>query len=828
MKQVLQSVRTGQTELADVPCPSVRAGHVLVATRRSLISAGTERMVREFGAAGWLGKIRRQPDKVRRTLDKIRTDGLLPALEAVRSQLGRPIAMGYSNVGTVLECGSGVTGFEPGDRVVSNGPHAEAACVPKNLCAKVPDAVSDDEAAFTVLGAIALEGLRLAEPTLGETFCVTGLGLVGLLTVQLLQAQGCRVLGVDLDRERLQLAAKLGAETVDLSQEGDAIAAAERFSRGRGVDGVLIAAATRSNEPIRQAARMCRKRGRIVLVGVTGLELSRGDFYEKELLFRVSCSYGPGRHEPDYEEGGRDYPAGLVRWTAGRNFEAVLDLLATRRLDVEPLISHRFPLERVGEAYAVIDGSEASLGVLLEYGGASGGIGGIDVEGLRRRTLRVDEAEVEDRGGRIAGRSRLPGGTGGLTGGVHEIGPARQAGRTRCGVGFIGAGNFASRVLIPEFRRAGADLRIVACEGGLSGRHAARRQGIAEVTTDAGEVIEHPEVDAVVIATRHDTHAEFVCRALEAGKHVFVEKPLAISGEQLERVLAAHTGRRGQHSPLPTPHSPVVNERGQAPWRALFSRVIRTSAASQSPFAHNLPLLHVGFNRRFAPHALRMAALLASVGEPKSFVMTVNAGALPAGHWTQDADVGGGRIVGEACHFIDLLRFLCGQRIAGVQATVIGPAAGMAVREDKLSVTLTFADGSFGTVHYLANGHRSFPKERLEVFCAGRVLQLDNFRRLRGYGWPRFRRMNLWRQDRGYRNEVQAFLEAIRTAGPAPIPFEEAVEVTRVSFDVVEAARTGQPIHYADYPRRGFNNEGGGSRSVPPRIEISVLEPLSG
>ncbi|MBW3543826.1 MAG: bi-domain-containing oxidoreductase, partial [Planctomycetes bacterium] len=573
MKQVVQSLADGRTEVIDVPAPQARPGHLLVATHASLLSAGTERMLLEFGRAGLLGKIRQQPDKVRQVIDKFRADGLWPTLEAVRSRLAQPVPMGYSNVGTVLDVGAGMTGFEPGDRVVSNGPHAEVVCVPKNLCARVPEAVSDDAAAFTVVGSIALEGLRLARPTLGESFAVIGLGLVGLLAVQLLRANGCRVLGLDFDRDRLALSERFGAETIDLSCVDDPVPHALRFAGG-GVDGVLICAATQKNDPAAHAARMCRKRGRIVLVGVCGLELSRADFYEKELSFQVSCSYGPGRYDAAYEQGGRDYPLPFVRWTAQRNFGAVLDLLGSGRLDTAPLVTHCYPIERAIEAYGVLGGGAPSLGILLEYAAAA--------------NAALEAASAPDAGGLLARSVSL----------VAARASVEHAGRIRgsapVGVGFIGVGEFAVRVLLPAFRAAGADVRCVAGRNGLTAAHAARKFSIPEATTDARRILDDPACAAVVIATRHDSHAEYVRQALEAGKHVFVEKPLAITAEQLDTLEDAFA---------------------EAPWRDGSS-----------------PLVMVGFNRRFSPHVRKMQELLDGVVEPKSFLYTVNAGAIPAGH----------------------------------------------------------------------------------------------------------------------------------------------------------------------------------------------------
>jgi predicted dehydrogenase/threonine dehydrogenase-like Zn-dependent dehydrogenase len=696
LKQVLQNLRTGASEVTEVPCPRASTGQLLIRTRRTLVSAGTERMLVEFGKANWIEKARLQPEKVRMVFDKARTDGLLPTLEAVRNKLDQPLPMGYCNVGEVVALGAGVAGFQVGDRVASNGRHAEMVAVPQNLCAKVPEAVEDDAAAFTVIGAVALQGIRLVQPTLGETVVVSGLGLIGLITVQLLRAHGCRVLGLDFNQQRLELARSFGASVVDLGAERNPVGAAQAFSRGRGVDAVLITASTDSSEPVHQAARMCRKRGRIVLVGVTGTELSRADFYEKELSFQVSCSYGPGRYDPDYEEKGRDYPIGFVRWTEQRNFEAFLDMLAEGRVDVSALISHRFAVADAAAAYAVVGGSEPSLGVLLDYPRA------VDTAALRPTVVLSEAAELV--GGRAA-------------------------------VSFVGSGNYASSVLMPAFRKTGAALISVASNAGVSGVHAGRKFGFLETTTDLEQVFGDARSTAVVIVTRHDSHAALVLKAIAAGKHVFVEKPLCLTSSELESIEEAARGS------------------GR--------------------------LLMVGFNRRFAPQVGKLKQLLAGVSGPKAFVMTVNAGAIPAHHWTQDLSTGGGRIVGEACHFIDLLRYLSASPI-----TTWSRSDMSVTTADTATLQLGFADGSIGTIHYFANGSRAFPKERLEVFANGGVLQLDNFRRLTGFGWPGFTRLNLWRQDKGQNACAAAFVRAIEEGGPSPIPLEELLEVSRVAIDI--------------------------------------------
>jgi predicted dehydrogenase/threonine dehydrogenase-like Zn-dependent dehydrogenase len=709
MKQILQDMGQGATYVSEAPAPVASRDSLLIASTVSLISAGTERMLVGFGKASYLDKARQQPEKVKMVLEKVATDGLMTTIEAVQSKLSQPLPLGYCNVGVVAEVGAGVEGFKVGDRVMSNGPHADMVKVPKNLCARIPDGVDDESAAFVVVASIGLQGIRLAQPTLGEAFVVTGVGLIGLLTLQLLRAQGCRVLAVDFDESKLALARQFGAATCNPGAGEDPVAAGMVLSRGQGVDGVIITASTKSSDPVTQAARMCRKRGRIVLVGVTGLELNRADFYEKELSFQVSCSYGPGRYDPNYEEKGQDYPVGFVRWTEQRNFEAVLDMLASGHLDVKPLITHRFAFEDAPQAYQVLTQDKSGLGFLLEY-----------------------TSPLSDRAVRSV-----------------TLAPGLHFDAQRPVLGFVGAGNYASRMLIPAFKAAGAQFHTIVTAGGINGVIHGEKAGFAEASTDMAAMLANAKINTVAIVTRHDTHARFVAQALHSGKNVFVEKPLAIHHDELAEVQAAYA---------------LSHLSGQG-----------------------LQLM-VGFNRRFAPQVQKMKALLQSVREPKSFIMTMNAGAIPANHWTQDNAVGGGRIIGEACHFIDLMRFLAGCPIVSVQARSMGDTPGVQITEDKASITLGFEDGSFGTILYLANGAASFPKERVEVFAAGRVLQLDNFRKLKGYGWPGFSKMNLWTQDKGQNACAAAFLQAVQKGVPA-IPPEEIFEVARVTIDVAEQLR---------------------------------------
>ena len=708
MKQILQDMADGGTTVTEAPAPQVSDNNLIINTRISLISAGTERMLVGFGKASYIEKARQQPDKVKMVLEKVITDGLMTTIEAVQSKLAQPLPLGYCNVGVVSDIGAGVEGFNSGDRVVSNGPHADVIKVPKNLCARIPDTVDDESASFVVVASIGLQGIRLANPTLGESFVVTGVGLIGLLTVQLLRAQGCRVLAIDYDESKLALARQFGAETCNPGKGEDPVAVGMAFSRGNGVDGVIITASTNSNDPVTQAARMSRKRGRIILVGVTGLELSRADFYEKELTFQVSCSYGPGRYDPIYEDRGQDYPLPFVRWTEQRNFEAVLDMLASGQLDVKPLITHRFAFENAPQAYQVLTEDSSGLGILLQYTSAD--------ETRVARTVTLNKTAFN---------------------------------KTLPVMGFIGAGNYASRMLIPAFKAAGAQLHTLATAGGINSVVHGSKAGFAEASTDTAAMLANPDINTIAIVTRHDTHARFVAQALEAGKHVFVEKPLAIDLKGLIEVEGAYK---------------VAHQSGDG------------------------PQLMVGFNRRFSPQVQKMKALLAPIKEPKSFIMTMNAGAIPADHWTQDNAVGGGRIIGEACHFIDLMRYLADSEIVSVQARRMANHPGVPVTEDKATITLGFADGSFGTILYLANGASSFPKERVEIFAAGGVLQLDNFRKLKGFGWKGFKKMNLWKQDKGQKACTALFLQGIQDGKPT-IPDNEIFEVARISIEVAEQLR---------------------------------------
>jgi predicted dehydrogenase/threonine dehydrogenase-like Zn-dependent dehydrogenase len=709
LKQILQDLSSGNTSLVDVPCPKNIKSNILVATRNTVISAGTERMLVDFGKSSYIDKARKQPDKVKMVLNKIATDGFIPTIDSVRSKLDQPLPMGYCNAGVVLE--SDVQGLKIGDRVVSNGHHAEVVRIPKNLCAKIPSNVDDESAAFTVLGSIGLQGIRLAQPTIGECFVVTGLGLIGLLCVQMLRANGCRVLGIDFDSKKCELAEKFGAETVNLSNNIDPIIIANSFSRGNGVDGVLITAASDSDEVIHQSAQMCRRRGRIILIGVVGLKLRRDDFFEKEISFQVSASYGPGRYDLNYEEFGNDYPIGYVRWTEQRNFEAVLDMMSSGVLDIKSLITHRYDIENAIEAYNILDRSNV-LGIVLNYS-------------------CKDQKVITDSKVNIPNQS------------TKVVNPSIPC------LGFIGAGNYASRILIPAFRESGAILDTLVTSSGISGIHHGKKNQFLTASTNSSDLWSNDRINAVTVVTRHNTHAEQVICALNAGKNVFVEKPLALTMDELDMIDKAYH-------------------------HANSSSIVR---------------LMIGFNRRYAPHIIKMKELLQVRNSPKTIIITVNAGAIPSDHWVQDVTIGGGRIIGEGCHFIDLMRHLVGSKIIKFQAAMIGNIPETQPRDDKSSITLFFEDGSFGTIHYLANGNPTFPKERIEVFCDNAILQMDNYRTLKGYGWPGFKKMKLFKQNKGQKACVKAFIDSIANGSECPIPYNEVKESSRVSIEVANLLR---------------------------------------
>lgn len=730
MKQLLQNMKTGETSLAEVPIPTPQAGEVLVQTAASLVSAGTERSVVEFAEKSLLGKARSRPDLVRQVLDKVRREGLLTTLDAVFNRLDQPLPLGYSSAGVIRALGPGVQGYHVGQRVACAGGnyavHAEYACVPINLLAALPDNVGFESAAFTTLGAIALHGFRLAEPQIGERVAVIGLGLLGLLAVMIARAAGCAVFGVDPDPERAALARKLGAVAVTRPEAEEA---AQSFSRGRGCDAVLICAGTSTNDPVELAGAIARDRGRVVAVGVVGQGLPRKIYFEKELSFINSRSYGPGRYDPLYEEGGRDYPFGYVRWSEGRNLEAVVELIAAGKLPVVELITHRIPIENAPQAYEIITGKrkEAFLGVVLTYATEDG------------RPATDDS--------RLPTADRLP------TTFTHHSSLITP----HVSLGVLGAGLFANATLLPAIKKvAGIRLVGIASASGVSAGHAARKFGFSYAASDERQIFDDPNINTVALLTRHHLHAGQVIQALQAGKHVFCEKPLAVDSSQLS---------------------------------AISDQLLITDHA-RTPFGS---LLITGFNRRFAPLAIQLKGFVDGRKEPLVAHYRVNAGYIPLTHWLHDPEQGGGRIIGEGCHFIDFLTFLVGAPPVSVTASAL-PDNGR-YREDNVVITLTFPDGSVGTVSYLANGDKAFPKERVEVFTGGRVGVLDDFRLLEMVrDGKRQAARSRWAQDKGHRGEWEAFAAAIAASGPPPIPYDQLFGVHRATLAAVEALRSGTKV----------------------------------
>ncbi len=714
MQQIVQKLNRGELRIVEVPEPIATPGQIVIANVASVISAGTEKAVRNLAQKSLLNKARERPDQVRRVLQKLRQEGILKTYEQVQSKLSQPTPLGYSSSGIVLACGSGVQGFRPGDRVASNGPHAEVVSVAKNLCAVVPDSVSHEHAAFTVIGAIALQGVRLSKLALGETAFVIGLGLVGQIAVSLLRAAGCRVVGTDLESSKCELALSMGAAVARPRMSEQEIL---ELTGGLGADAVLITAATTSSEPIRLAGEAVRKKGRVIVVGAVGMEVPRPPFYEKEAELVVSCSYGPGRYDPLYEERGQDYPAPYVRWTEQRNMQAVLGTMAETKLDVSPLISHRFPVAEAEAAYELIQQeSEPYLGVVLNYSEAT--------PEPTRRTIELKASLAS----------------------------------TAMGVGCIGAGAFATSVLLPAIKKVDRLRPQVLCTArGLSAVDRGEQFGFARATSDEDSVFTDAEVGVVFLLTRHDLHAEQVIRAISAGKHVFVEKPLALTVDELVRIREA-----------------LANNRRES------------------------PILMVGFNRRFSPAAQRLKKAFEGVTAPLSLSYRFNAGTIEPDQWPQDELIGGGRIIGEACHAIDLATYLHGSPPVRVFADSIGGPNAPPVTDDQCFITLRHANGAISSIGYLAGGDRAFPKERIEVFGGGRVGVIDDFREVITVVGGKTRRSRGLGQDKGHSHEIEKFAESVTRGGAAPIPWGDLWSVSLAAILAARCLREGMPF---DIPR---------------------------
>jgi polar amino acid transport system substrate-binding protein len=712
VKQVLQNRKTGRPFVGEVPVPALQRGRVLVRTVASLISAGTERAAVELVSKGLVQEARQRPDLVKAVVAKVKNEGLLNTFASVRDKMAASQALGYSAAGIVAAVAEDVTEFQIGDRVACAGvgyaSHAEVLSVPKNLCVHLPEGVSFESGAYGTLGAIALQGVRLAEPTLGESVVVIGLGLVGQLTVQLLKANGCRVFGLDLDESRVALALELGADKAIISNDA-AAKEIEIWTRGHGADAVLITAATDSNQPIELAARVSRLKGRVIVVGMTSMDIPRAPFFSRELKLIISMSYGPGRYDPEYEERGHDYPLPYVRWTEKRNIESFLVLVAEKRLNVERLTTHRFPIAEADRAYQLISGelNEPNLGVVLNYD---------------------PEAEVVRR---------------------VSLGPQVRKSEKSITLGVIGAGGYVPAMLLPHFKTEGVEFRSIATASGISAHDVGKRFGFAYAVSSADEVLDDANVNLVVVGTRHDTHAELARAALERNKHVFVEKPLALDDEQLDAVLEA--------------------------------------AGSSSA------KLMVGFNRRFSPLAQRAKEFFDKRDTPLSILYRVNAGRIAKEHWTQNAEEGGGRIVGEVCHFVDLMQYLTGAPPVYLFAESISAKSNKIVDADSVFITLRFADGSNGSVAYLAEGDKGLAKERVEIFGAGRVFVLDDFRRATLYKDGREEQVALKAQDKGQQEQVRAVCASVLQGGAAPISLDELAATSRATFRVLDSLRERHP-----------------------------------
>jgi predicted dehydrogenase/threonine dehydrogenase-like Zn-dependent dehydrogenase len=699
--QIIQNLRNGSTLLEEVPAPEVSRGCVLIKTTRSLVSLGTERMLVEFGKSNLISKARQQPDKVKQVLDKINSDGLVPTLEAVFNKLDQPLPLGYCNVGVVIAVGDGVTEFKIGDRVASNGNHAEVVSVPKNLVAHIPDNVSDNEAAFTVIGSIGLQGIRLIQPTLGETIVVVGLGLIGLITAQLLLANGCNVIGIDVDESKLKLAASWGVKTINATQ-GDVVNTVLSHTQNIGADGVVITASAKTDEIIAQAAKMSRKRGRIVLVGVIGLNISRADFYEKELTFQVSCSYGPGRYDENYERKGMDYPLPFVRWTEKRNFETILNSISMNRLNVKDLITEEVELNDYLKIYGNMTGSK-SIASILKY---------------------PEQSNIAQS----------------ITIASNKIG---AEGKGMC---IIGAGNFTKMTMLPSLHKAAAPLQSIVSANGLSGTVMAKKYAIPVSSSNYKEAINSKQVGMVLITTRHNLHAEMVIESLKAGKHVFVEKPLAINKESFQNILDEY------------------------------------QKSNQS--------INVGFNRRFSPHSKKIKAALPK-NVPLNIVATMNAGFIPPEVWVHDLAVGGGRIIGEACHYMDLATYFTGSKIKSVcmNALEINPKE----NTDNASILLKYDNGSNVVINYFSNGNKAYSKERFEIYFQEKTIVMDNFRTTEAFGVKGFTNLKT-KQDKGHNEQFKLLTELAKNGGEALIPFDEIANTTLASFAAIESLKTNSWI----------------------------------
>lgn len=701
MKQIIQSLKTGVTELVETPSPTVKSGQLLIQTTRTLVSLGTEKMLVEFGKASLIQKARQQPDKVRIVLDKIKTDGLIPTLETVFNKLEAPLPLGYCNVGKVIEVGDGVSNFKVGDRVASNGQHAEFVSVPHNLAAHIPNNVSDEEATFTVIGSIGLQGIRLIKPTMGETIVVIGLGLIGLLASEMLIANGCKVIGYDLDDNKVEIAKSKGIIAFNPLKGNDPVKFVNNETGNIGADAVLITASSKSDDIISSAAQMSRKRGRIVLVGVIGLDISRADFYEKELSFQVSCSYGPGRYDDNYEFKGIDYPLPFVRWTEKRNFETVLKLISNGKLSTKELISRVVHLDEFNKIYGDISNSK-SIASIIKY----------NENNVPKHTITVNKKENK---------------------------------ATEGFIGVIGSGNFTKMTMLPALKAANAYIKHIVSSRGFNGTALAKKYNINQSTTDYNLVLDDEDIDLVMITTRHNLHANMVIKALNKGKHVFVEKPLALNVDELMAIEESYNKNDGT--------------------------------------------LMVGFNRRFSPHLKKIKSLVGNA--PMNIIATMNAGAIPPDVWVHDMAIGGGRVIGEACHYLDIMVYLAGSKIKSVCMNAMGKNP--SENTDNVSILVKMENGSSGVINYFSNGAKSYGKEHLEIFSQEKVLIMDNFIRTTGYGIKNFSKLKT-KLDKGHKEQFAQIVQKVKQGSVELIPYEELINVTKASFAAIQSLKEGSWI----------------------------------
>jgi predicted dehydrogenase/threonine dehydrogenase-like Zn-dependent dehydrogenase len=704
MKQIIQSFKTGETILEEVPAPIVKRGCLLIQTTNTLVSLGTEKMLIDFGKSNIFSKALQQPGKVKQVIEKIKNEGFSSTMVSVMNKLEQPIGLGYCNVGKVIAIGDGVDGFKIGDRVASNGQHAEFVCVPKNLVSLIPDSVSDKEATFTVIGSIGLQGIRLLNPTIGEVVVVFGLGLIGLITVQLLIANGCTVIGVDIDDNKLDLAKEWGVIPFN-PLSGNLVQFVNSMTHGVGCDGVIITASAKGNEIITQSAQISRKRGRIILIGVVGLDINRSDFYEKELTFQVSCSYGPGRYDEQYEQKGVDYPLAFVRWTENRNFKTILQSIENRRLLLDKLISQVVHLDNFHQIYSNI-GKNSTIASIIEFPKVNTNIN-------YTTTIKLNESNFNHSKGNI---------------------------------GVIGAGNFTNMTMLPILKNIGGNLKTIASQGGLTGTLLAKKYGFTNSTTDSKQILNDTEIDLVMITTRHDLHASQVIDALNSGKHIFVEKPLAINEEDLDKLVE------------------VYNK--------------------------NKTTVTVGFNRRFSPHSIAIKKAIGN--EPINIIATMNAGLIPQDSWVHDLQVGGGRIIGEACHLIDLASYFTSSKIVSVCMNSLGTVINE--KTDNASILLKYENGSNAVINYFSNGNKEYSKERVEIYSQQRTIILDNFIKTTSFGFKNFNGLKT-RLDKGHKNQFNELINRVKLGGDPLIEFDSIVNTSKAAFAAIRSLKENKWVN---------------------------------